>query len=848
MKKFSVVVVAMVLLICMSCFCITGNAATFADSGTFGSYATAINYLTNISVIQGYTDGTYGASDMVTRQQMAIFIARIMTGNIRETWKEENATPFVDITPAHYAKAINYVYDNNIIKGVTDTEFDPDASINFEAAYTMLVRMLGYGGEEMDIGWPKTYLEKAEEIGLTTGVWETNMKDTVNRAEAAQMIYNAIRIPSSSGKLLIYDVFDMTAPKTYTITASTSVEYVTNPYNNTQSISGIKCTFSLLGLQWTDILENVSVFYTDFNGNMKSETMEISGNSILLPYGPGTYEFTFRSLGNYNKTVTVCFGKWMEDDSHDSVELLNDLKYGDSTFTFSVTPYVSATDGYVSSTCTILSDIKLQIKSAGVWNTVSQYTNVYVDMSGTSYKIYGYNGKLAYEIPFINAYNYAVKLANGEYRFVFTSAANQKNTYRFSISNADKMKISDFSASLMKTSSTTASYSYALSMDISFLGISSRAFINDSAKDMTIKYTPYNGTAVEFQSDIPWNLSSENDVLYAKTFAIAGTFGYGTYTVTFNAAGYEPYTITFEIGKYDEDGVISEVENQYKDFGIEYGGNTLKFQVKESYAGSLNFTTKVSAITLQKKNNDNLTYTNVMTWSNVESVNNGAFQLTLSGTTYTDGTYRIVITSPAGISYTKEVIVSSVERTITLGEVSYNSATKMIYIPISTMSNVRPQAVTSGTLTVAGGTPISVNPVYDAAIGQNGGYKILLANSLANGSYTILLNIDGMAKSISFVQGTKAIELGSPTYDADSKVVTVPIESYEAITLSAPLTAEDGVYFGNVKIPSETPVYVAGESGNGSFRIALIDDLSQGTYTIKLTIDGIAKELDLTIA
>jgi len=56
----------------------------------------------------------------------------------------------------------------------------------------MLVRALGEGSEEMDAGYPDSFIEKAEELGITRG-FKSNVKNTdrLTRGEVAKLLYNA---------------------------------------------------------------------------------------------------------------------------------------------------------------------------------------------------------------------------------------------------------------------------------------------------------------------------------------------------------------------------------------------------------------------------------------------------------------------------------------------------------------------------------------------------------------------------------------------------------------------------------------------------------------------------------
>ena len=104
-------------------------------------------FLQEYAVVQGKTETEFAPEDLVTRLQMAIFMARANTAIVDDAeWKDGDASLFTDCT--QYLGAIQYCFTKGIIKGQTATTFAPDANITLRDGVIMAVRALGYEKED----------------------------------------------------------------------------------------------------------------------------------------------------------------------------------------------------------------------------------------------------------------------------------------------------------------------------------------------------------------------------------------------------------------------------------------------------------------------------------------------------------------------------------------------------------------------------------------------------------------------------------------------------------------------------------------------------------------------------
>ena len=190
-KRFLTLALAMVMLV--SAFAMGTSAAKFTDVDEENEYlAKAVNLLSYIGVTKGTTETTFGTEELVTREQMAAFIYRLMKkGNSVEGG--DNTSAFTDLEDATFFFMVSWANNQGIIKGTSATTFEPKGSITLQDAYTMIVRALGYEKEET-LAYPYGYIDVAEAKGVELGEGldsSVSYTDALTRGDVAILLYNA---------------------------------------------------------------------------------------------------------------------------------------------------------------------------------------------------------------------------------------------------------------------------------------------------------------------------------------------------------------------------------------------------------------------------------------------------------------------------------------------------------------------------------------------------------------------------------------------------------------------------------------------------------------------------------
>lgn len=131
--------------------------------------AMAVNNLYGLGIIPDEENGIYDPLKAATRGEFAYSIYRIFVPKVNEEEAKVVDTVFIDVPGDYkYAEAINYVFQNGIVNGVTETEFDPSAYITYQDALTIILRTLGYKDiAEAAGGYPTGYISTAEKAKIT---------------------------------------------------------------------------------------------------------------------------------------------------------------------------------------------------------------------------------------------------------------------------------------------------------------------------------------------------------------------------------------------------------------------------------------------------------------------------------------------------------------------------------------------------------------------------------------------------------------------------------------------------------------------------------------------------------
>ena len=175
---------------------------SFPDVTDGDWYYDAVKYNFERGYITGYSNGTFGPSNNIQRQDFVLILARIAGANL-SAYEGQNGG-FSDVpTNAYYSAAVAWAKDKGVVTGYSADNFGVGTYITREQISLILCRYLN-GSASGDVDtilnaysdggntspWAKAGVAWAVENGIIGNSDYLNPNGNAGRAEVAQIIYN----------------------------------------------------------------------------------------------------------------------------------------------------------------------------------------------------------------------------------------------------------------------------------------------------------------------------------------------------------------------------------------------------------------------------------------------------------------------------------------------------------------------------------------------------------------------------------------------------------------------------------------------------------------------------------
>ena len=197
MKKFLSLVLALVMT--MSLVTVSAGAKDFTDSDELSGvvYEEAVNVMSEMGIIDGYSDGDFRPQGTLTRGAAAKIIACMMLGKTTAEALGTQAAPFKDVPAGStFAGYIAYCVEAGLIDGYADGTFRPSGTLTGFAFLKMLLTSLGYDSSiegYTGTNWTVNVASRATQIGLTDGNDEFVGTQPATREEACLYAVNTLK-------------------------------------------------------------------------------------------------------------------------------------------------------------------------------------------------------------------------------------------------------------------------------------------------------------------------------------------------------------------------------------------------------------------------------------------------------------------------------------------------------------------------------------------------------------------------------------------------------------------------------------------------------------------------------
>ena len=195
MKKFLSLVLALTMM--MSLVTINAGAKEFTDDEEL-NYKEAVDVISEISVVDGYEDGSFKPQNTLTRGAAAKIICNLILGPTTAAELHADTAPYKDVPTSNtFSGYIAYCAKEKIISGYADGSFRPAGTLTGYAFMKMLLGALGYDATYEGYtggNWSINVAKQAIGIGLNAGLTdEFNGVDFVTREEAALYAFNTLQ-------------------------------------------------------------------------------------------------------------------------------------------------------------------------------------------------------------------------------------------------------------------------------------------------------------------------------------------------------------------------------------------------------------------------------------------------------------------------------------------------------------------------------------------------------------------------------------------------------------------------------------------------------------------------------
>ena len=232
MKKFLSLVLALVMT--MSLVTVSAGAKDFTDDSEI-TYKEAVDVISALGVVDGYSGGDFRPDDVLTRGAAAKIICNLILGPTTASALNAGTAPFKDVPVTNtFAGYITYCSQQGIISGYADGTFRPTGTLSGNAFMKMLLGALGYDSSiEGYTGpnWTVSVIKQAVGIGLDDGNDEFVGSKAVTRQEAALYAFNMLQ-----ATMVEYDQQNTIVVGDITINTTSSRKDVVNNDKN-ESIS-----------------------------------------------------------------------------------------------------------------------------------------------------------------------------------------------------------------------------------------------------------------------------------------------------------------------------------------------------------------------------------------------------------------------------------------------------------------------------------------------------------------------------------------------------------------------------------------------------------------------------------
>lgn len=251
----------LVLVMVLGIFGIAG--AAFTDQNDI-KHTEAVEVMTGIGAINGYTDGSVRPTGSITREEAAKLVTYSILGKDVADKLSVTNTGFKDVDAGRWsAPYISYLVSRGIINGMGDNTFAPEEKVTAYQIAKMMLCAAGYGakGEFLGNGWELAVAVEANKAGVFDNVSGVDFTKPATREQAMLYAFNGLVKTPVVKYNKLYEAYYKVENTTSLINSDNVLQLAEEVYPklacNTTPVNGVS------GRTWVLNGTTISAFYSD---------------------------------------------------------------------------------------------------------------------------------------------------------------------------------------------------------------------------------------------------------------------------------------------------------------------------------------------------------------------------------------------------------------------------------------------------------------------------------------------------------------------------------------------------------------------------------------------------------
>lgn len=194
------------------------------DDITDPEVSLAATTLRGLGIVTGTSANNFTPNNALSRAEACTLIINTLgLSNQVNTYKQR--TIFSDVLPnSWYTGIVNLAYAQGIVNGYGNGTFGPEDKVTYGHFATMLLRLLGYTGEQIGSVWPLDYTAFCDNLELSEGLG-LKPDQVLTRAQAAILLYRTLNTQPNNGKDPYYTTLSSVGTTRQVILLDNNVSY-----------------------------------------------------------------------------------------------------------------------------------------------------------------------------------------------------------------------------------------------------------------------------------------------------------------------------------------------------------------------------------------------------------------------------------------------------------------------------------------------------------------------------------------------------------------------------------------------------------------------------------------------